>query len=60
MTVLIADAPKRVAIFQVRSMRFGFFDLAHVFIPKPVPTFGRHALSGGRHERRHRTQVSGT
>ncbi|CDX50297.1 hypothetical protein MPL1032_110042 [Mesorhizobium plurifarium] len=26
------------------AMRFGFFDFTHVFIPKPVPTFGRHAL----------------
>ncbi|CDX61830.1 hypothetical protein MPL3365_70121 [Mesorhizobium plurifarium] len=26
-------------------MRSRFFDSAHVFIPKPVPTFGRHALA---------------
>jgi hypothetical protein len=35
---------KRVAIFQIRSMRFRVFYFTHVFIPKPVPTFGRHAL----------------
>ncbi|CDX54033.1 hypothetical protein MPL1032_180310 [Mesorhizobium plurifarium] len=27
-------------------MRFRFFDFTHVLIPKPVPTFGRHALVG--------------
>ncbi len=36
---------KRVAIFRIRSMRFWVFDFTHVFIPKPVPTFGRHALT---------------
>ncbi|CDX23078.1 hypothetical protein MPLA_1220043 [Mesorhizobium sp. ORS 3359] len=25
-------------------MRFRFLIFTHVFIPKPVPTFGRHAL----------------
>src|SRR5690606_26681099 len=54
-------ALKRVAIFQIRSLRFNFLFLrmslsrnrfplsgdrlafAHVFAPKPVPTFGRQA-----------------
>ena len=37
------SALRHVAIFQIRSMRFGFC-FTRVFVPKPVPTFGRHAL----------------
>ncbi|WP_199224726.1 hypothetical protein [Falsochrobactrum shanghaiense] len=39
-----AGVIKRVAIFQIRSLRFQFLFFTHVVIPKPVPTFGRHAL----------------
>ncbi|TGQ12060.1 hypothetical protein EN809_025435 [Mesorhizobium sp. M2E.F.Ca.ET.166.01.1.1] len=39
-------------------MRFRFFDFTHVFIPKPVLTFERHALGPRRNRRTQRALFS--
>src|SRR5262249_41233978 len=41
-------ALKRVARSKIRAARFKLFFLMHVVLPKPLHTFGRHALFGGR------------
>ncbi|SJM33149.1 hypothetical protein BQ8482_340045 [Mesorhizobium delmotii] len=39
---------KRVASERIHATRFRFFFM-HVVIPKPLRTFGRHALAGTKH-----------